>query len=239
MAIDADLNAGLIGEEEARKRRAVIAQEADFFGSMDGASKFVRGDAVAGIIILFINIFGGLIVGVVMLILARSGALEWIARTVPKPVVRGIQVGLGLQLAMLALTRFMPADGARGWLLAAVALVIILALRTSHRVPAALVVLALGLVAAALTWPAGAPLPLGVRLPTLPARWPTPNEFAHAALLLAFGIDVLGGEVGDALREPVTPVVRQRGAHEVLPVCKASIEGSQRASSIVEIGRGL
>ncbi len=64
MAIDADLNAGLIGEEEARKRRAVIAQEADFFGSMDGASKFVRGDAVAGIIILLINIIGGLIVGV-------------------------------------------------------------------------------------------------------------------------------------------------------------------------------
>ncbi|MFA7270029.1 MAG: flagellar biosynthesis protein FlhA [Sterolibacterium sp.] len=64
MAIDADLNAGLIGEDEARKRRAEIAQEADFFGSMDGASKFVRGDAVAGILILFINIIGGLIVGV-------------------------------------------------------------------------------------------------------------------------------------------------------------------------------
>jgi flagellar biosynthesis protein FlhA len=65
MAIDADLNAGLIGEDEARKRRTAIAQEADFFGSMDGASKFVRGDAVAGILILFINIIGGLIVGVV------------------------------------------------------------------------------------------------------------------------------------------------------------------------------
>ena len=65
MAIDADLNAGLIGEDEARKRRAEIAQEADFFGSMDGASKFVRGDAVAGILILFINIIGGLIIGVV------------------------------------------------------------------------------------------------------------------------------------------------------------------------------
>jgi hypothetical protein len=128
---------------------------------------------------------GGLIVGVVMLVLARSGALEWIARTVPKPVVRGIQVGLGLQLAMLALTRFMPADGTRGWLLAAVALVIILALRTSHRLPAALVVLALGLVVAAVTWPAGAPLPIGFRLPTLPPRWPTPSEFAQASLLLA------------------------------------------------------
>ena len=65
MAIDADLNAGLIGEDEARRRRAEIAQEADFYGSMDGASKFVRGDAVAGIIIMLLNIIGGLIIGVV------------------------------------------------------------------------------------------------------------------------------------------------------------------------------
>jgi flagellar biosynthesis protein FlhA len=64
MAIDADLNAGLIGEDEARKRRATIADEANFFGSMDGASKFVRGDAVAGILIMFINVIGGLFVGV-------------------------------------------------------------------------------------------------------------------------------------------------------------------------------
>ena len=64
MAIDADLNAGLIGEDVARKRRAEIAQEADFYGAMDGASKFVRGDAVAGIIIMLINIVGGLVVGV-------------------------------------------------------------------------------------------------------------------------------------------------------------------------------
>ena len=64
MAIDADLNAGLIGEDEARKRRAEVGQEADFYGSMDGASKFVRGDAVAGLLILIINIIGGLIVGV-------------------------------------------------------------------------------------------------------------------------------------------------------------------------------
>jgi len=64
MAIDADLNAGLIGEDVARKRRSEISQEADFYGAMDGASKFVRGDAIAGIIILFINLIGGLIVGV-------------------------------------------------------------------------------------------------------------------------------------------------------------------------------
>src|SRR3990167_674845 len=64
MAIDADLNAGMINEDTARKRREDISQEADFYGSMDGASKFVRGDAIAGILILLINIVGGLLVGV-------------------------------------------------------------------------------------------------------------------------------------------------------------------------------
>ena len=63
MAIDADLNAGLVNEDEARRRRAEISQEADFYGSMDGASKFVRGDAIAGILILIINIIGGLLIG--------------------------------------------------------------------------------------------------------------------------------------------------------------------------------
>ena len=65
MAIDADLNAGLIGEDEAKRRRSEVTQEADFYGSMDGASKFVRGDAVAGILIMVINVIGGLLVGVV------------------------------------------------------------------------------------------------------------------------------------------------------------------------------
>ncbi|VFS18176.1 flagellar biosynthesis protein FlhA [Escherichia coli] len=64
MAIDADLNAGLIGEDEAKKRRSEVTQEADFYGSMDGASKFVRGDAIAGILIMVINVVGGLLVGV-------------------------------------------------------------------------------------------------------------------------------------------------------------------------------
>jgi flagellar biosynthesis protein FlhA len=63
MAIDADLNAGVIDQETAKKRREEISQEADLFGSMDGASKFVRGDAVAGLLILFINVIGGMIVG--------------------------------------------------------------------------------------------------------------------------------------------------------------------------------
>lgn len=65
MAIDADLNAGLIGEEQAKKRRIKITQEADFYGSMDGASKFVRGDAIAGILIMIINILGGLVIGLI------------------------------------------------------------------------------------------------------------------------------------------------------------------------------
>ncbi len=63
MAIDADLNAGVIDQEEAKRRRADVVAEADFYGAMDGASKFVRGDAIAGILILFINILGGLAIG--------------------------------------------------------------------------------------------------------------------------------------------------------------------------------
>ena len=66
MAIDADLNAGLINQEEARTRRAEVRSEADFYGSMDGASKFVRGDATAGILILVINVLGGLAIGTMM-----------------------------------------------------------------------------------------------------------------------------------------------------------------------------
>jgi len=64
MAIDADLNAGLIGEDEAKRRRRDVTQESDFYGSMDGASKFVRGDAIAGLLIMAINIIGGLMIGI-------------------------------------------------------------------------------------------------------------------------------------------------------------------------------
>ena len=75
MAIDADLNAGLIGESEARKRRETISREADFYGAMDGAAKFVRGDAVAGIIITGINILGGLVIGLAQQGMDLSSAL--------------------------------------------------------------------------------------------------------------------------------------------------------------------
>jgi flagellar biosynthesis protein FlhA len=76
MAIDADLNAGIIGQEEAKRRRADVVAEADFYGSMDGASKFVRGDAVAGILILFINIIGGLAIGMMQHDMAFANAMH-------------------------------------------------------------------------------------------------------------------------------------------------------------------
>jgi flagellar biosynthesis protein FlhA len=76
MAIDADLNAGLINQEEAKKRRTEVVQEADFYGAMDGASKFVRGDAIAGILILVINVVGGLAIGMAQHGLAFGEALH-------------------------------------------------------------------------------------------------------------------------------------------------------------------
>ncbi|MDP1788970.1 MAG: flagellar biosynthesis protein FlhA, partial [Methylibium sp.] len=76
MAVDADLNAGLIDEKEAKRRRLEVGNEAEFFGSMDGASKFVRGDAIAGMLILFINIVGGFIIGVVQHDLSAGKAAD-------------------------------------------------------------------------------------------------------------------------------------------------------------------
>ena len=80
MSIDADLNAGLINEEQARTRRGEIEAEADFYGAMDGASKFVRGDAIAGIIIMVINVLGGLGIGVLQMGLGVSKAAEFYTR---------------------------------------------------------------------------------------------------------------------------------------------------------------
>jgi len=77
MSIDADLNAGLIDEQEARKRRSQVAREAEFYGAMDGASKFVRGEAIAGILIILVNIGGGFIIG-------ASGRIVWeFGETIP------------------------------------------------------------------------------------------------------------------------------------------------------------
>ncbi|WNO07896.1 flagellar biosynthesis protein FlhA [Teredinibacter sp. KSP-S5-2] len=97
MAIDADLNAGIIDQDEARTRRADVAAEADFYGAMDGASKFVRGDSVAGILILIINIIGGLIVGMAQHQLEFQDALE-------KYVLLTIGDGLVAQIPSLLLS---------------------------------------------------------------------------------------------------------------------------------------
>src|SRR5690625_3125328 len=84
MAIDADLNAGLVDEAEARRRRTEVGREADFYGAMDGASKFVRGDAIAGLVITAINIIGGLIVGVIQHSMTFGGAARSEERRVGK-----------------------------------------------------------------------------------------------------------------------------------------------------------
>lgn len=97
MAIDADLNAGLIDQEEAKLRRAEVASEADFYGAMDGASKFVRGDSVAGILILLINIIGGLAVGLLQHSLEFQDALQ-------KYVLLTIGDGLVAQIPSLLLS---------------------------------------------------------------------------------------------------------------------------------------
>ncbi|MDH1264427.1 MULTISPECIES: flagellar biosynthesis protein FlhA [unclassified Pseudomonas] len=76
MAIDADLNAGLVSQEEAKRRREEVAKEADFYGAMDGASKFVRGDAIAGILILLINLFGGFAIGLFVYDLSAGQAFQ-------------------------------------------------------------------------------------------------------------------------------------------------------------------
>lgn len=76
MSIDADLNAGVISQEEAKKRRQEVTQEADFYGSMDGASKFIRGDAIAGMLVLFINLIGGIIIAVFQHHMALSMAVK-------------------------------------------------------------------------------------------------------------------------------------------------------------------
>ena len=76
MAIDADLNAGIISEQQAKERRSDIAREADFYGAMDGASKFVRGDAIAGILITLINIIGGFVIGIALNGMSLTDALK-------------------------------------------------------------------------------------------------------------------------------------------------------------------
>ena len=114
MAIDADLNAGIIDQDEAKQRRQDVANEADFYGAMDGASKFVRGDAVAGILILIINIIGGLGVGMVQHQLEFSDALEkYILLTIGDGLVAQIPSLLLSVSAAIMVTRVNSAEDMR------------------------------------------------------------------------------------------------------------------------------
>jgi flagellar biosynthesis protein FlhA len=114
MAIDADLNAGLIDQDEARTRREDVAAEADFYGAMDGASKFVRGDAVAGILILVLNIIGGLIVGMVQHELEFQDALQkYILLTIGDGLVAQIPSLLLSTSAAIMVTRVNSSEDVR------------------------------------------------------------------------------------------------------------------------------
>ena len=128
---------------------------------------------------------GGLVIGVAMLLLAGTGLLDWLARVVPKQVVRGIQLGLGITLATLALKQYASADGVWGYLLAAVSLVLLLVLRGQSRVPAPLVVIGLGVIYAAIVKldPKLLVGAVGLRLPTFFV--PSIKELEQGALLLA------------------------------------------------------
>ena len=128
---------------------------------------------------------GGLAIGMLMLLLVVTGSLDWLARVVPKVVVRGIQCGLGLQLGRLAVANYIPSGGASGYVLAAVAFAIVVALLGNRRVPPAPIVLALGAAFALIVGGASAPAvaALGVHLPV--PHLPTMAAVASGFLLLA------------------------------------------------------
>jgi len=128
---------------------------------------------------------GGLAIGVIMLGLSLSGALGWLARVIPHPVVRGIQFGLGLTLASLALQRYVPADGVSGYVLAAVAFVITVALLGNRRFPAALPVIGLGVVYALASGVDLGHIGNGVGLSTPELRVPAWDSVLTGLLVLA------------------------------------------------------
>jgi flagellar biosynthesis protein FlhA len=116
MAIDADLNAGLINQEEARTRRAEVRQEADFYGSMDGASKFVRGDATAGILVLVINILGGVAIGMMAHDMAfKDAARVYTLLTIGDGLVAQIPALLLSTAVAIIVTRMSGAQGGLWW----------------------------------------------------------------------------------------------------------------------------
>ena len=126
---------------------------------------------------------GGLVIGVAMLVLTVTGLLDWLARVVPKEVVRGIQLGLGITLGSLALKEYAGAEGVLGYVLAGVSVVALLTLARQRRVPAPLVVIGLGFAYAIVKVGGGLGHTIGLGVPTISA--PTLHEIGQGALLLA------------------------------------------------------
>ena len=140
MAIDADLNAGILTPDEAKLRREEVTKEADFYGSMDGASKFVKGDAIAGILILLVNIIGGLIIGLVQHDLLISTAAEaYILLSIGDGLVAQIPSLLLSIATAIIVTRVSSAQNMSEHITKQVNL-------SAAWVPTSLVILALGLV---------------------------------------------------------------------------------------------
>lgn len=162
---------------------------------------------------------GGLAVGLLMLLLTVTGLLTWLARVIPTTVIRGIQFGLGLQLASLALREYVPAGGPPGFLLAALAFLIVIALLGNRRYPAALFVIALGVAYAfAFTLDAGTVVQAaGLRLPAV--RVPAGAEILAGLLLLA--IPQIPLSLGNSV------LATQQSVHDLFP---------ERALSLRKIG---
>src|SRR6266581_1986670 len=147
----------------------------------------------------------GIAIGLTMLILASSGALTWLARVVPKSVVRGIQFGLGLQLASISLQNYVRAESVTGYLLAGLAFVIVVLLLGNRRLPAALPVVALGLAIAAYRLdPSSLVASVGLHLPT--PHVPQLSDIATGFVLLALGL-IFGSGFDHVVRAFPLPIL--------------------------------
>jgi flagellar biosynthesis protein FlhA len=241
MAIDADLNAGLLTPDEAKARRQEVATEADFYGSMDGASKFVKGDAVAGLLILFVNIFGGLILGVVSHDLSLGEAAQiYISLAIGDALVAQVPALLLSIAAAAIVTRVtspMDLSGqigsqfglAKAWAPVAIILTLL------GLIPAMpqLVVLPAAAAAATIFWKlrqreAQAAIPITVPLPTAEPHiilWDDVCEAAPVTLEIGYAlVDLVDDRKAAPLMARITGVRRQlsRELGFVLPLVKVS-----------------
>jgi flagellar biosynthesis protein FlhA len=241
MAIDADLNAGLLTPDEAKARRQEVATEADFYGSMDGASKFVKGDAIAGLLILFVNIFGGLTLGVVSHGLALGEAAEiYITLAIGDALVAQVPALLLSIAAAAIVTRVtspMDLSGqigsqfglARAWAPVAIILTLL------GMIPAMpqLVVMPAAAAAGFIFWQlrkreALAAMPVTVPIPAAEPHvilWNDVTETAPVMLEIGYAlIDMVDDRKGAPLMARITGVRRQlsRELGFVLPLVKVS-----------------